>query len=75
MPEMDGLELLDKIKEEYPDQDVIIVTGYGTVKNAVEAMKRGAFSYFIKGHDPDELLLDIEKIIRLSDLKFKKWMP
>ncbi len=34
-------------------------------------MKRGAFSYFIKGHDPDELLLDIEKIIRLSDLKFK----
>ncbi len=32
MPEMDGLELLDKIKEEYPDQDVIIVTGYGTVK-------------------------------------------
>lgn len=71
MPEMDGLELLDKIKEDYPDQDVIIVTGYGTVKNAVEAMKRGAFSYFIKGHDPDELLLDIEKIIRLSDLKFK----
>ena len=71
MPEMDGLQLLDKIKEDYPDQDVIIVTGYGTVKNAVEAMKRGAFSYFIKGHDPDELLLDIEKIIRLSDLKFK----
>ncbi len=71
MPEMSGLELLDKIKADSPEQDVIIVTGYGTVKNAVDAMKRGAFSYFIKGHDPDELLLDIEKIIRLSDLKFK----
>lgn len=62
MPEMSGLELLDKIKADSPEQDVIIVTGYGTVKkNAVDAMKRGAFSYFIKGHDPDELLLDIEK--------------
>ncbi|GKT32218.1 two component, sigma54 specific, transcriptional regulator, Fis family, partial [Aduncisulcus paluster] len=71
MPEMSGLELLDEIKKAYPEQDVIIVTGYGTVKNAVDAMKRGAFSYFIKGHDPDELLMDIEKIMRLSDLKFK----
>ena len=71
MPEMSGLELLDKIKEDHPEQDVIICTGYGTVKNAVDAMKRGAFSYFIKGHDPDELLLDIEKIMRLADLKFK----
>ncbi len=71
MPEMSGLELLDRIKEIQPEQDVIIVTGYGTVKNAVNAMKRGAFSYFIKGHDPDELLMDIEKIMRLSSLKMK----
>jgi len=71
MPEMSGLELLDNIKEKYPEQDVIIVTGYGTVKNAVDAMKRGAFSYFIKGHDPDELLLDIGKIMRIVDLKYK----
>ncbi len=71
MPEMSGLELLDKIKEEHAEQDVIIVTGYGTVKNAVDAMKRGAFSYFIKGHDPDELLLDIDKLMRIVDLKFK----
>ncbi len=71
MPEMSGLELLDRIKETHPEQDVIIVTGYGTVKNAVNAMKRGAFSYFIKGHDPDELLMDIEKIMRLSSLKMQ----
>jgi len=71
MPEMSGLELLDHIKETNPEQDVIIVTGYGTVKNAVDAMKRGAFSYFIKGHDPDELLLEIDKIMKIADLKYK----
>lgn len=62
MKGMDGIELLEEIKKKYTDTEVIIVTGYGTVQNAVEAMKKGAFTYFIKSHDPEELLIDIEKI-------------
>jgi len=54
MPETTGLELLDAIKKEYNDTEVILFTGYGSVQNAVDAMKKGAFSYFIKSHDPDE---------------------
>jgi len=65
MPNMTGLELLDKIKEDFSDSEVIIFTGYGSVQNAVDAMKKGAFSYFIKSHDPDELILEIKKVEKL----------
>ncbi|MCM1991655.1 sigma-54-dependent transcriptional regulator [Oceanirhabdus seepicola] len=65
MKGMDGIELLKNVKKEYTDTEVIIVTGYGTIKNAVEAMKKGAYTYFIKGHDPEELLIEIEKLKRL----------
>jgi len=65
MPNMTGLELLERIKEEYSDTEVIIFTGYGSVQNAVDAMKKGAFSYFIKSHDPDELILEIKKVAKL----------
>ncbi len=68
---MDGLGLLETTKERYPDIEVILVTGYGSVKNAVEAMKKGAFSYFIKSHDPDELLLEISKLMEITSLKQK----
>lgn len=69
MPEMGGIELLEQIKEKFPETDVIIVTGYGTVQNAVEAMKKGAFTYFIKSHDPEELLLEIGKVKKLVGLE------
>ncbi|GAJ08551.1 unnamed protein product, partial [marine sediment metagenome] len=42
MPEMDGMHLLKTVKGQYPDIDVIIITGYGTIDDAVEAMKYGA---------------------------------
>ncbi|MTI67164.1 MAG: sigma-54-dependent Fis family transcriptional regulator [Firmicutes bacterium] len=69
MDKMDGIELLEKINKKYHDLEVILVTGYGSVKNAVEAMKKGAYGYFIKGHDPEELLLEIKKVQRLTKLK------
>ncbi|MBI9015079.1 MAG: sigma-54-dependent Fis family transcriptional regulator [Clostridiales bacterium] len=65
MPNMTGLELLEKIKEDFSDTEVIIFTGYGSVQNAVDAMKKGAFSYFIKSHDPDELIIEIKKVAKL----------
>ncbi|HHY91383.1 MAG TPA: sigma-54-dependent Fis family transcriptional regulator, partial [Clostridiales bacterium] len=69
MPEMDGMELLKLIKSNYPDVEVIVITGYGTIKNAVEAMKEGAFSYIIKGSDPEEMIGEVEKIFRLKTLE------
>jgi DNA-binding NtrC family response regulator len=69
---MNGLELLKNIKEKRYDVEVIIVTGYGTIENAVEAMKQGAFTYFVKGHDPEELIEEIEKIRKTTSLNNDK---
>lgn len=48
MPKMDGIELLTKIKEQKEDIPVILVSGYGTVEFAVEAMRLGAFDFMVK---------------------------
>ena len=49
MPRLSGLELLLAVKERSPNIPVVIMTAYGTIDNAVEAMKEGAFDYLIKG--------------------------
>jgi DNA-binding NtrC family response regulator len=69
MEGMNGIELLERIKDFSDTSEVILITGYGTVKNAVEAMKKGAFSYFIKGNDTEELLLEIKKAYEMHSLK------
>ena len=69
MTGMDGIEFLRKAKDKYPDLEVIIVTGYGSVQNAVEAMRYGAFGYFIKSHDPEELIMEIRKVERIASLE------
>lgn len=66
---MDGMQLLDKIKGNYQDIEVILITGYGSIENAVAAMKKGAFTYFIKSHDPEELIIEIEKVRKLNSLE------
>ncbi len=55
MPGIDGLEVLQQVKERHPDVDVIMVTGLSQVQTAVKAMKLGAFDYLPKPFDPDEL--------------------
>jgi DNA-binding NtrC family response regulator len=62
MGEMDGIDLLKEIKEKQKDVEVILITGHGTINNAVEAMKMGAYTYFIKGHKSEELLKEVKKI-------------
>lgn len=70
MPDMDGIEVLRKIKEEWPGVEVIIITGYQTVDTAVKSIKLGAFDYIEKPFTPDALIaaivkaLDRKKIIR-----------
>ncbi len=55
MPRIDGLEVLQQVKEKYPDVDVIMMTGLSQIQTAVKAMKLGAFDYLSKPFDPDEL--------------------
>ena len=56
MPEMDGVEVLQKAKEILPEINVIMMTAYATVETAVEAMKIGALDYLIKPFDPETLV-------------------
>ena len=63
MPEMDGIELLTRIKRHSPSIEVIIMTGYGTIHNAVKALKLGATDYITKPFNKDELLNAVNKII------------
>ncbi|MCE5313335.1 MAG: sigma-54 dependent transcriptional regulator [Nitrospiraceae bacterium] len=62
MPDMSGIELLNEVKSKYADTDVIVLTGFGTIGSAVEAVKSGAHDYITKPFDLDELLLKVGKI-------------
>ncbi len=63
MPGMNGLELLRHIKEDDPHAEVVIITAYGTVQNAVEAMKSGASDFLQKPFNPEELRLAVKKAL------------
>jgi DNA-binding NtrC family response regulator len=63
MPEMDGWTLLKKIREQYPDIFVIAITGYGSIEDAVRAMKLGAYDYLQKPFDFDLIKMLLEKIV------------
>ena len=69
LPDGDGLEVLRQIKERSPDTLVIMMTGYSTVENAVEAMKRGAYHYVNKPFNLDEVALLVEKALETSQLR------
>jgi len=63
MPEVDGLIVLRDIKRQKPALPVIIITGYGSVRSAVQAMKLGASDYIEKPFSPDELIQSVRKAI------------
>lgn len=63
LDDMTGADLLLKIKESYPETQVIIITGYSDVKDAVEVMKTGAYDYVTKPLFPDEILLTIREAL------------
>jgi DNA-binding NtrC family response regulator len=69
MPGMDGMALLREIKSLEPDIVVVLMTGYGSIKNAIEAMKHGAADYITKPFDTNELLMTVSKIVQLSGLQ------
>jgi len=63
MPKMDGLEVLQEIKKVSPQTPVIMITAYGTIHNAVEAMKRGATDYILKPFSFEELNAIVERAL------------
>ncbi|MCX5670965.1 MAG: sigma-54 dependent transcriptional regulator [Planctomycetota bacterium] len=64
LPDVSGLDLLKRAPDGYPDMPIIIITGYSTIRNAVEAIKMGAFDYVAKPFSPDELEAAVEKALR-----------
>jgi DNA-binding NtrC family response regulator len=69
LPDLDGLKLLEKIKQKEPDAIVIMITATKTVKTAVEAMKLGAYDYVTKPFDVDELRLIVSRALSTQALE------
>ena len=69
MPGLDGTEVLKRAKEIRPDIDVVIMTGYGTIQNAIQAMKVGATDYITKPFDRHELLNAVNQILEAKRLR------
>jgi DNA-binding NtrC family response regulator len=69
MKGMQGLELLTQIKRDHPDINVILMTAFGSVETAVEAMKHGASDYLTKPVKKDELIRVVERVIREAALR------
>jgi len=67
MEGISGLDVLRHVKENDPDVAIVMITAYGSIPTAIEAMKNGAYDYMLKPFDPNELGVLIEKIIRYQD--------
>jgi len=64
MPDGDGFEILHLVRENHPRTVVLMITGYGTIESAVEAIKKGAYDYLTKPIVDDDLLLAVERASR-----------
>ncbi len=68
MPKLSGIELLGRIKKDYPDTSVIIVTAYATIETAVQAIQEGAYDYITKPFRRERILLTIDKAMRWQQM-------
>lgn len=74
LPGMDGTELLKEARRRKPEIEVIVMTAYGTIPSAVEAMRRGARAYLTKPFNPEELIFHIrtvEETLKLREMAFR----
>ncbi|MDP2983478.1 MAG: sigma-54 dependent transcriptional regulator [Candidatus Latescibacter sp.] len=69
MPGQDGISFLKEVKEHNPEQQVLVMTAYGTVETAVDAMKLGAFDYLQKPFSTEELLLKLDRLRKYIHLE------
>ncbi|CAA9222313.1 MAG: Response regulator of zinc sigma-54-dependent two-component system [uncultured Chthoniobacterales bacterium] len=68
LPDADGLTMLDQIKQEHPETQVIILTAHDSLSNAIESIKRGAYHFISKPYAPEELLSLVEKALEKRSL-------
>jgi two-component system response regulator HydG len=68
MPEMDGLTLLKKLKESEVDSAILMMTAYGDIYDAIEAIKGGAYDYLLKPFELEQLNFTIDKLVQMRDL-------
>src|SRR6201990_2387516 len=68
LPDAHGLEMLDQIKTELPEAQVIILTAHDSLHNAIESIKRGAYHFISKPYAPEELLSLVEKALEKQNL-------
>jgi len=75
MPKVDGMQLLRTVKARWPEVNVIMITGYGTIRSAVEAMKLGAFDYVSKPFTSEELAGVTARALGLTKLRREEKVP
>jgi len=68
LPDISGMEAIPRIKEAGPGAEIIIITAFGTIRNAVEATKLGAYAYLEKPVDNEELLLTLGRLVEVKTL-------
>ena len=68
MPVMDGMSLLEEAKKIDPDLPIIVITAYGTIENAVEAMRKGAIDYITKPFEEEQILITVKRCLKFSRL-------
>jgi len=71
MPGMSGLELIKAIKKLSIETDILVVTAFGSIESAVNAVKIGAADYFVKSDEPADLLIKIERLAKINRLERK----
>lgn len=67
MPDMDGIEVLNKIKTAWPGTKVVMITGYSTVDTAVQALRLGAYNFIEKPFTPDTLITAVKEVFEKQD--------
>ena len=71
MPGLDGLSLLQHVHTQSPETDVIIMTAYGSVENAIDGLRKGAADYIIKPFDMDDLIIRVNRLLDAQAVKTK----
>ncbi len=66
---LDGLQLLDAVKEQHPELPVVMISGHGNIETAVSAIKRGAYDFIEKPFKADRLVLVADRALEASQLK------
>ncbi len=72
MPDLDGVEVLKRLRQDYPGTEVIMITGFPTIQGAVECIKHGALDYLVKPFRIDDLEAVVQKALDNQEQRQRK---